>query len=30
MAVKCFDNLAEMNNGMPVEWLIEKIADKTK
>ena len=30
MAGKCFDNLAEMNNGMPVEWLIEKIADKTK
>lgn len=30
MAVQCFDNLAEMNNGMSVEWLIEKIADKVK
>lgn len=25
MAVKCFDDLAEMNNGMSVEWLIEKL-----
>lgn len=30
IAVQCFDNLAEMNNGMSVEWLIEKIVDKTE
>lgn len=30
IAVQCFDNLATMNNGMSVEWLIEKIADKTE
>ena len=26
--VQCFDNLAAMNNGMSVEWLIEKIAPR--
>lgn len=29
MAVKCFDNLEALHNWMSVEWLIEKIADKT-
>ena len=29
MAVKCFDDLKALNNGMSVEWLIEKITDKT-
>ena len=28
IAVQCFDNLAAMNNGMSVEWLIEKIAPR--
>ena len=28
MAVKLFDELEMLNNGMPVEWLIEKLADK--
>lgn len=26
IAVQCFDRLEEMNNGMSVEWLIDKIA----
>ena len=25
IAVKLFDDLEKMNNGMPVEWLIEKL-----
>ena len=28
MAVKLFDELEMLNNGMPVEWLIEKLAVK--
>lgn len=28
MAVKLFDELEMMNNGMSVEWLIDKIANK--
>lgn len=28
MAVKLFDELEMINNGMPVEWLIEKLAVK--
>ena len=28
MAVQCFDNLEQMNNGMSVEWLIEFIKEK--
>ena len=28
MAVKLFDQLEMINNGMPVEWLIEKLAVK--
>lgn len=28
MAVKLFDQLEALNNGMPVEWLIDKLADK--
>ena len=28
MAVKLFDELEMMNNGMTVEWLINKIANK--
>ena len=28
MAVKLFDQLEIINNGMPVEWLIEKLAVK--
>lgn len=28
IAVKLFDQLEIINNGMPVEWLIEKIAAK--
>lgn len=30
MAVKCFDDLENMNNGMNVEWLIGKIVDKNE
>ena len=29
MAVKLFDQLETLNNGMPVEWLIDKIAVKS-
>ena len=28
MAVKLFDQLEALNNGMPVEWLIDKLALK--
>ena len=28
MAVKLFDQLEMINNGMPAEWLIEKLAVK--
>lgn len=28
MAVKLFDQLEIINNGMPIEWLIEKISVK--
>lgn len=28
MAVKLFDQLEIINNGMPVEWLIDKLAIK--
>ena len=28
LAKKCFDNAAENNNCMPVEWYIEKIVDR--
>lgn len=28
MAVKLFDQLETINNGMPVEWLIDKLAIK--
>lgn len=28
MAVKLFDQLESLNNGMSVEWLIEKLAAK--
>ena len=28
MAIKLFDELEMLNNGMPVEWLIEKLAVK--
>ena len=28
MAVKLFDELEMLDNGMPVEWLIEKLAVK--
>ena len=28
MAVKLFDQLEAFNNGMPVEWLIDKLALK--
>lgn len=28
MAVKLFDKLKIINNGMPVEWLIDKLAIK--
>lgn len=28
MAVKLFDQLESLNNGMSVEWLIEKLARK--
>lgn len=28
MAVKLFDELEMLNNGMPIEWLIDKLADK--
>lgn len=28
MAVKIFDNLEQLKNGMPAEWLIDKIAEK--
>lgn len=28
MAVKLFDQLEALNNGMPIEWLIEKISVK--
>lgn len=28
MAVKVFDNMEIINNGMPAEWFIDKIADK--
>ena len=28
MAVKLFDQLETINNGMPAEWLIEKLAVK--
>lgn len=28
LAVQKFDQLASMNNGMPVEWLIDKMPDK--
>lgn len=27
IAVRCFDNMEQTNNGMPVEWYIEKIAN---
>ena len=28
MAVKLFDQLEIINNGMSIEWLIDKLADK--
>lgn len=28
MAVKLFDQLEALNNGMPIEWLIDKLALK--
>lgn len=28
IAVKLFDELEMLNNGMPIEWLIEKLAIK--
>lgn len=28
MAVKVFDDMAMINNGMSAEWFIDKIADK--
>jgi citrate synthase len=28
LAMQCFDNMEKSKNGMPVEWYIEKIADK--
>lgn len=29
MAVKIFDNMEIMQNGMPAEWFIDKIIKKT-
>ena len=28
IAIKCFDNMKEVNNGMPIEWFINQIATK--
>lgn len=28
IAIRCFDNAEQNNNGMPVEWYIEKIVNK--
>lgn len=28
IAIKCFDNMEQFKNGMPVEWFIDKIAHK--
>lgn len=28
IAIQCFDNAEQNNNGMPVEWYIEKIISK--
>lgn len=30
IAIQCFDNMTQNNNDMPVEWYINKIADKNK
>lgn len=30
MAVKLFDKLEQLNNGMSVEWLIDKLKEKTR
>ena len=27
IAINCFDNMEHSNNGMPVEWWIDKIVD---
>lgn len=27
IALKCFDNMEQLKNGMPVEWFIDKIVD---
>ena len=27
IAVRCFDNMEQTNNGMPAEWYIERIAN---
>ena len=28
IAIKCFDNMEQTKNGMPVEWFIQKIVNK--
>ena len=30
IAIKCFDNMEQLNNGTSVEWFINKIVDKTE
>lgn len=27
IAIKCFDNMEQSNNGMSVEWFIDKVRD---
>lgn len=29
LAIRCFDNMAQAKNGMPVEWWIDKIVPAT-
>lgn len=30
IAIKCFDNMESANNGMPVEWFVDMIVEKSE